>query len=215
LKLNDYSLRISNERFKNITNSDMEHSMQAVSYDTAKLSTLIDDLNTLVSDEQRVALIKEVIIDSSEFEKYHYFGECSYGRNLIYSNQDFEVILMCWRSGQQSVAHDHSDSLCVMKCVSGVLEEQRYIKQAVIDRTSPKADEILPTSLNTLALNQAISITDSEGLHSLKNNSAQDACTLHFYFPPIHQANKYDTNSGEATVVNSKFTSEYGIKLVL
>lgn len=188
----------------------MEKSMQAVSYDTAKLNTLIDDLNTLVCDEQRVALIKEAIIDLSELDKYHHFGERSYGRNLIYSNQNFEVILMCWRSGQQSVAHDHSDSLCVMKCVGGVLEEQRYIKQAI---TNNAVDEILPTSLNTLALNQAISITDSEGLHSLKNSSAQDACTLHFYFPPIHQANKYDTNSGEATVVNSKFTSEYGVKL--
>jgi len=188
----------------------MEHSMQAASLDTANLTALIDDLNTLASDEQRIALIENAVIDLSEFENYHHFGEHSYGRNLIYSNEEFEVILMCWRSGQQSVAHDHSDSLCVMKCIAGLLEEQRYTKKQV---SSELTDVIVPTSLSTLELNQAISIRDSEGLHSLQNNSSADACTLHFYFPPIHQANKYDMNSGEKTVVTSKFTSEYGVKL--
>lgn len=188
----------------------MEHSMQTASLDTTNLTALIDDLNTLASDEQKIALIEDVVIDFSEFEKYHHFGEHSYGRNLIYSNEDFEVILMCWRSGQQSVAHDHSDSLCVMKCIAGLLEEQRYTKHPV---SGEFTSVIVPTSLNTLERNQAISITDSEGLHSLKNTSPDDACTLHFYFPPIHQAHKYDTGSGEKTVVTSKFTSEYGVKL--
>jgi len=188
----------------------MEHSMQTASLDTTDLTALIEDLNTLASDEQRIALIENAVIDLSEFASYHHFGENSYGRNLIYSNEDFEVILMCWRSGQQSVAHDHSNSLCVMKCIAGVLEEQRYVKKAVAGELT---DIIVPTSLNALENHQAIAITDNEGLHSLQNNSSADACTLHFYFPPIHQANKYDMNSGEKTVVTSKFTSEYGVKL--
>ena len=191
--------------------------MQTALREIATLNTLIDNLNDSSSDEERVKIIKNTSMNLTELSGYHHVGKTSYGRNLVFSNDDFEVILMCWEAGHKSVPHDHNNSLCVMKCLSGELQEQRYVKKKKITQAithmNNSQEIIVPTSLSTLELNQATSIKDSEGLHSLMNNSQDSACTLHFYFPPIHQSNIYDIEGSEPKAVTSKFTSEYGVKM--
>lgn len=178
------------------------------------LNLLIDDLKKSSSNTERVDLIKEAALDIAELGEYHFFGEKSYGRNLIFSNDDFEVILMCWGSGQKSVAHDHNDSFCIMKCLAGSLHEQRYVKKKTINTDKKIQQSIMPTIIKKMELNETVSIADNEGLHSLMNKSQDSAaCTLHFYFPPIHQSKIYDLVDGSQKAVSSIFTSEFGVKL--
>jgi len=167
------------------------------------IELLIADLQVNYSQAQRIAVIESLHLQLSDLELYHHFGTSSYGRNLVFSCDEFEIILMCWQPGQYSVAHDHNGSLCVMKCLVGELGEQRFQKHD---------QSIYPIGEYTLAQGSTAFITDEQGLHSIGNYSAQDACSLHCYFPPIHNTNIYALENGTTKKVSSSFTSEYGVK---
>ncbi|EPJ46215.1 MAG: hypothetical protein OFPII_22420 [Osedax symbiont Rs1] len=165
---------------------------------------LIEQLQQASTDQARKTLISSIEVSLVDVELYHHFGAASYGRNLVFSNADFEVILMCWQSNQHSTAHDHNGSLCVMKCLAGELEEQRYIK------TATQTPALLAAEKKRLVAGATSSITDLEGLHSIRNSSQRTACSLHFYFPAIHSTNVYCLKDGSQKSVTSVFTSEYG-----
>lgn len=167
------------------------------------IELLIADLQVSNSHAQSIALIENIHLQLADVDIYHHFGISSYGRNLVFSCDEFEIILMCWQRGQHSVAHDHNGSLCVMKCLAGMLEEQRY---------QQRDEGLYPIGKYKLAQGCTASITDEQGLHSIGNYSEQDACSLHFYFPPIHKSNVYSLESGVVKKVTSSFTSEYGVK---
>ncbi len=172
------------------------------------VANLIDQLQQASTDQARKTLIANREVSLVDVERYYHFGAASYGRNLVFSNADFEVILMCWQSNQHSTAHDHNGSLCVMKCLAGELEEQRYIK------TATQMPRLLATEKKLLVAGETSSITDQEGLHSISNNSVRAACSLHFYFPAIHSTNVYCLKDGSQKSVTSVFTSENG-KLIV
>jgi cysteine dioxygenase len=161
------------------------------------------------SDSEKISLIKNMPIQLSDVIGYRYFDEKSYTRNLVFSCADFEVILMCWGSGQHSVVHDHNGSLCVMKCLLGTLDEQRFEKRL---NTQSGIVAIEPTGSYSLIAGSTTSILDEEGLHSIANSRQEDACSLHFYFPPIKNAYVYGLDNVAKKAVSSVFTSEFGIK---
>ena len=170
------------------------------------IDRLIGDLQGAKSHSERIALITNMSILLADANHYHYFAESGYGRNLIFSCAEFEVILLCWQPGQTSRAHDHNGSLCVMKCLSGVLDEHRYAK------LTGTATGLYPIGQAQITAGSTAHITDEQGLHRLGNGSQVDACSLHFYFPPIHNTNVYCLEKGQQKQIKSVFTSEYGIK---
>jgi len=167
------------------------------------IDLLITDLQASLSQEQRIAVIENMHLQLADLDFYHHFGASSYGRNLVFSCEEFEIILMCWQPGQHSVAHDHNGSLCVMKCLVGELDEQRFQQHD---------QRIHPIGKYTLTQGSTAFITDEQGLHCIGNYSEQDACSLHCYFPPIHNTNIYVLESGATKKVTSSFTTEYGVK---
>jgi len=173
------------------------------------LQTVIEQLSTANSDKQRQEIIENGHIGLTELGPFHHYGSSGYGRNLIYTGAEFEIILLCWQPQQFSTPHDHNGSLCIMQCVSGELIEQRYQLQACADNHCI----LSPTELMTLSDGQVTSISDQQGLHKLGNATMTAACSLHFYFPPIHSANAYSEQDGGQKTVFSSFTSEYGVKI--
>lgn len=169
------------------------------------VAVFVESLHACESDQERIACVQQSVINLDDLDEYHYFGESSYGRNLIYDHPDFEVILMCWGPQQKSSAHNHSDSLCVMKCLGGELEEQRYL-------SNEYPQPLTKTSLTTLKAGQSVSITDDEGLHTIGNETAENACSLHVYFPPISRVTSFGVENSKTKKLTSCFTSEYGVK---
>ena len=50
-----------------------------------------------------------------EYEKYIIWNEndpSKYTRNLVFKNENMEVLLMCWPGKSQSTIHDHDKSSC-------------------------------------------------------------------------------------------------------
>lgn len=50
-----------------------------------------------------------------------------YTRNLVDAgNGKFNLMILCWGQGHGSAIHDHADSHCLMKMLTGQLSEVRY-----------------------------------------------------------------------------------------
>ncbi len=173
---------------------------------SSPVDAFIKHLHACENNQQRINCVQENGLSLEDLEQYHHFGATSYGRNLVYHHPEFEVILMCWGPQQQSSAHDHNKSLCVMKCLGGELEEQRY-------SVNPSPQPLSKTDLAILKTGQSCSITDDQGLHTVGNKTAENACSLHVYFPPISNVTSYSIENSQEKKLVSAFTTEYGVKI--
>ncbi len=77
-------------------------------------------------------------------DKYCYFSKGNYTRNLIFKNDLFECMTVCWEIGQHSRIHNHRDQNCWMSAPIGRLRVQNYH----VDRrdTAHGTCKIIPTA---------------------------------------------------------------------
>ncbi|CAG9134178.1 unnamed protein product [Plutella xylostella] len=104
-----------------------------------KVDREIDGLEKLVAELHRVfshdhvnvqdvqKLMTGYTSDPKHWKKYAKFDRFRYTRNLVDAgNGAFNIMILCWAGGHASAIHDHADSHCFMKMLSGSLEEVRY-----------------------------------------------------------------------------------------
>ncbi|CAH0599999.1 unnamed protein product [Chrysodeixis includens] len=96
------------------------------------LEKLIEELHSVFSrNHVNVQDVQKLMAgyksDPKDWMKYAKFDRFRYTRNLVDAgNGAFNVMILCWGAGHASAIHDHADSHCFMKVLSGSLEEVRY-----------------------------------------------------------------------------------------
>ncbi|XP_026736454.1 cysteine dioxygenase type 1 [Trichoplusia ni] len=96
------------------------------------LEKLIEELHSVFSrNHVNVQDVQKLMAgyksDPKDWSKYAKFDRFRYTRNLVDAgNGAFNVMILCWGAGHASAIHDHADSHCFMKVLSGSLEEVRY-----------------------------------------------------------------------------------------
>ncbi|KAF7249927.1 hypothetical protein EG68_09481 [Paragonimus skrjabini miyazakii] len=74
----------------------------------------------LVDIDEVKQLLTSLCCATSDWEKYAYFDEFRYTRNLVDDGNDkFNLILLCWGEGQASGIHEHDGAHCFFKVLSG------------------------------------------------------------------------------------------------
>jgi len=118
------------------------------------------------------------------------FGAKGYRRNTIARGEWFELLALCWRSGDCTPIHDHEGSSCAFKVVEGQGTEIRYEPTA--------CGKVCPTGRRILDPCTVCAAEDND-IHQVANMQANgvDLITLHIYSPPIKQMGTYDFTSGE------------------
>src|ERR1041384_5382450 len=100
------------------------------------MMNLVDTIEELKQSAKDLRLpdLRKMILDlkpeAAEVAPYLQFTENHYARNLVYVNPHFEVLVLCWRSGQRSPIHDHGNSICTVYTVDGVLSADNYKRTA-------------------------------------------------------------------------------------
>jgi len=130
----------------------------------------------------------------AEWEKYAIFYKEHYTRNLV-ATKDFtyDLILLCWQAGQKSAVHDHRESGCWMRLLTGQLTEMRWRVAESKDENvcgendfGLKEEHLEKISERTYKAGDVFYINNSLGLHSVYNVSMEEpAISLHLYSPPI------------------------------
>jgi cysteine dioxygenase len=161
--------------------------------------TSINELVDALSEAER-ATFNEIIhstnLPNSIFENYCSWSTESYTRNCIIDNEKFELILICWESGQITPIHNHGGEECWVKVIEGSLKETIY----EIDKAGEL--NILKTDISRA---QDVSyMIDFMGYHSLENLSNKRSMSLHLYAKPIRSCEIFDKET--RTFVNKKMS---------
>lgn len=96
------------------------------------LPELIQELhNVFDQDSVNIEYVNHLLMgyksNPSEWKKFAKFDRFRYTRNLVDAgNGKFNLMILCWGAGHGSAIHDHAESHCFMKMLSGQLSEVRY-----------------------------------------------------------------------------------------
>ena len=100
----------------------------------ARRSASIGDfVSTLVSFEDRpvtrdrvLHYFQETAVEPSSLAPFVHFRDDAYTRNLVFRDQLFEVMLICWQPGQRTPVHTHNGQLGWMSVERGALAVVDY-----------------------------------------------------------------------------------------
>ena len=146
-------------------------------------------------------------------EKYLFFSKGSYTRNLIYRNDVFECMAICWEVGQFSRIHNHRDQNCWMSAPIGRLKVQNF---RVEDRHSGGDHcgtcNLVATHIYEMDAAHPAYVNPLEPVHQVLNlrEYNQRAVSIHVYSKPFDTCEVYLRDQGTYSDVPLHYTSEYG-----
>ncbi|GIW74221.1 MAG: hypothetical protein KatS3mg103_0743 [Phycisphaerales bacterium] len=134
-------------------------------------------------------LLHELEIDRTDIAPACVFGTRGYRRNTIARGTWYELLALCWRSGDCTPIHDHEGSSCAFKVIEGQGTEIRY------ERTP--SGLVCPLGRRVLEPGTVCAAEDDD-IHQVANMQAPgiDLITVHIYSPPIRQMGTYDFANG-------------------
>jgi cysteine dioxygenase len=153
----------------------------------AKLRPLAQYLDTLTA-RASIDRLRELLTESNatieDVREFVHFETGHYQRNLVCQNGWYELLIICWRSGQRSPIHNHARSTCGLKVLSGVCTE------TVFDH-APCGGVVALYSRDLQS--GFISASQDSDTHQVSNVQApgRDLVTMHIYSPPLRSMQKF------------------------
>ena len=94
------------------------------------------------------------------------FDDEIYKKILIHETKYVDIYIICWRKGQRSDIHGHPEKGCVMTCISGKLQENKYNNNpsSLIGMTLINPEDI-NYNYGNLVMHEIISLEDTVSLH--------------------------------------------------
>ena len=166
--------------------------LKSVSPIPLELRELVDYLENLES-RANVSKLRELLNENSStlesLKEFVVYGEQTYRRNLISQGKWYELLCICWRSGQRSPIHDHAQSTCGLKIIEGTATETLF--------ESSDCGQIKAVSSTDYQIGHVCSSQDAD-VHQVSNLQGKDKnlVTLHIYSPPIGCMDTYSITGG-------------------
>jgi cysteine dioxygenase len=133
-----------------------------------------------------------------------------YTRNLIDKTPLYELLAICWESGQASSVHNHRDQNCWMAVPIGRLLVENF--RLVFQNVEEGKCELKPA--DTLEMNPArpCAVDPLEPVHRVVNprEFGQRAVSLHVYSRPFDTCVVYSPEQGTCGEIKLHYTTEYG-----
>ena len=170
------------------------------------MDDLINQLKTFAVEDFPIGKVSEYLnnysISNKNLDDYVHFKDEKYCRNLIYKEDDFEILLVCWKAGQVAPIHGHEGEKCWARVQDGNLQICNY------EEISSK-----PLKLNMVQeLSCAPGFLDGPAdIHSVENITEEFATSLHVYAKPYDACDIYDIEKGTIDRIKLSYHSIYGI----
>jgi len=168
---------------------------------TVKVENLIEGLCAIPDKEftcdNVYRFLAENPVDVDSIVPYFHWSEKFYTRNLIFKNDRFEMMAICWNKGQVSRIHNHADQMCWMTVPVGKLRGQNF--RAAEINESRGFCRLEETDNFDLSDCLTAKIELEEPIHQILNlpEFDQRAVSLHIYSKPFDTCLSYcrDTDS--------------------
>lgn len=149
--------------------------------------TTLDDLfniiRNLIHDGHKLENLAPILqkYSGTDWKDFASFDNQKYKRNLVKKDDCVELLIICWDTWQGCGPHDHPENGCLMKILSGKINETIYDNASKVI----KQDEFVRNSGDITYKEKDIII------HSIYNKYSEKAITLHLYSPPNYKPNFY------------------------
>lgn len=149
-------------------------------------------------------------VDEGSLGRYLFFSKNHYTRNLIFKNDLFELIAICWEVGQCSQIHNHHNQNCWMTIPTGRLRVQNF--RVVDQNDSSWFCRLEPTNAFDIHRLMPAEVDPEEPVHQVLNlrEFNQRAVSLHIYSRPFDRCLVYCSETSEYREIPLHYTSEYG-----
>jgi len=150
-------------------------------------------------------------VDVATLEPYLYFSLEHYTRNLIHRTPLFELIAICWESGQKSAIHNHRDQRCWMAVAFGKVMVHNF--KLVRKDAATGFCELESSTQFLIEPDSPQEVDPEEPIHQVLNlpSFASRAVTLHVYSRPFETCEVYDLKARRYQDVPLTNTSEFGV----
>jgi cysteine dioxygenase len=149
-------------------------------------------------------------IEIDSISPYFFWSEKFYTRNLIYKDERFELMAICWDKGQVSRVHNHADQKCWMVAVAGKLRGQNFsVVEIDENRGFCKLNE---TDTFDLSDCLAAKVELEEPIHQILNlpEFGERAVSVHIYSKPFDSCLSYCRQTDTFKEVSLCYTSIRG-----
>ncbi len=135
--------------------------------------------------EEQLRTLEVTYAHVAEFAQ---FDERQYSRNLVHGGAWYQVLVMCWRSGQRSPIHNHAGSTCAVRVLNGTVTETAF--------AATPCGQVKAISSRDMTVGEVCATQDS-GMHQVSNLQPEgnDLVTLHVYSPPLLRMDTYSLTS--------------------
>ena len=150
-------------------------------------------------------------VEVDSISQYFNWSEKFYTRNLIFKNERFEMMAICWNKGQVSKIHNHADQMCWMTVPIGKLRGQNF--RAVETDEAKGFCKLEETNQFNLSDCLAAKVELEEPIHQILNLPEFDepAVSLHIYSKPFNKCLCYCKDTDTFKEVNLCYTSVEGV----
>lgn len=166
------------------------------------VSDFVADLRALPREQFTLENVLEFLrahpVRPDSLEPYVHFRANAYTRNLIFKNDLFELLALCWDIGKTSHIHNHCGQSCWMAAPIGRLLVQNY---RVVAGCETEAHCTLEPSDSYWMDASTPGVVDPERpIHSVGNPQGLDtqAVSLHIYSRPYDRCMVYSLEKQQA-----------------
>ena len=184
---------------------------------TVQIDNLISGLKSISDDEftcdNVYQFLSENPIEVDSIVRYFHWSPSFYTRNLIYKDERFEMLAICWEAGQQSTIHNHAEQKCWMTVPIGRLKGQNF---GVVDMDeSRNYCKLVETDSFELADCLSAKVELEEPIHQILNlpEYSERAVSVHIYSKPFDKCISYCRDTDTFKEVELCYTTIAG-KLV-
>jgi len=161
--------------------------------------------------ESVLGFLRSHRVDATSLAPYLYFSREHYTRHLIHRTDLFELLAICWESGQKSAIHNHRDQSCWMATAYGTVQVLNF--KLIRKDAANGFCELQPDSHFLITPDSPQEVDPDEPIHQVLNPSsfASRAVTLHVYSRPFDTCEVYDLAAKRYKDVSLVNTSEFGV----
>lgn len=175
------------------------------------VNKLIDGLCSISDDDFTCEGVHQFLGDNpvevDTISRYFNWSPAFYTRNLIYKDDRFELMAICWETGQISRIHNHSEQKCWMTVPLGKLKGQNFAVEKIDETTG--FCKLRETDAFEMSENNPAKVELEEPVHQILNLAEfnERAVSLHVYSKPYDRCLSYCRDTDTFKEVQLYYTS--------
>ena len=156
------------------------------------------------------SLLQEMPVEEASLAPYLSWSRQHYTRNLIDKSDLYELVAICWETGQSSSVHNHRDQNCWMAAPIGRLMVENFHVRFQ-DLEAGKC-QLEASSTVELTAENPCAVDPQEPVHRVVNprEANQRAVTLHVYSRPFDSCVVYSPEQGTCGEIRLHYNTMFG-----